>query len=81
MGWFNNLMGLFNGSGNTLIAMILSACRLFAVRIPVIYLFAKYTNLQHIGIWVAMVVSNLIICISGQIIYRVYAWDKKGIKI
>lgn len=81
MGWFNNLMAVFNGSGNTLIAMILSACRLFAVRIPVIYLLAKYTNLQHLGIWTAMVISNLIICISGQVIYGTYSWDKKGIRI
>lgn len=81
MGWFNNLMAVFNGSGNTLIAMILSACRLFAVRIPVIYLLATYTNLGHIGIWVAMVISNLIICISGQILYNHYPWDKRGIKL
>ena len=81
MGWFNNLMAVYNGSGNTLISMILSACRLFAVRIPVIWLLARFTNLQHIGIWVAMIISNLIICISGQIIYRHYPWDSRGVRI
>ena len=81
MGWFNNLMAVYNGSGNTLISMILSACRLFAVRIPVIWLLARFTNLQHIGIWVAMIISNLIICLSGQIIYRHYPWDCRGVRI
>jgi len=81
MGWFMNLLAVFNGSGNTLISMILSSCRLFAVRVPLIYLFATYTDLQHIGIWLSMIVSNLIICISGQLLYKFFPWTKRGIKI
>jgi len=81
MGWFMSLLGVFNGSGNTLISMILSSCRLFVVRIPIIYLFARFTNLEHIGIWIAMIVSNLIICVSGQILYNKFPWTTRGIKL
>lgn len=79
MGWFNNLCGLFNGSGNTKITMILSSSRILFIRIPIIYLLSKYTNLQYVGIWYAMIISNLITCTIGQIIYCTYPWDNKQI--
>ena len=61
--------------------MILSIMRLWAIRIPMIYLFGKYTNLGPTGIWLSMVLSNAMICIIGQVIYFVYPWDRKGAKI
>ena len=81
MGWFQNLSGVFDGSGNTSITMVLSIMRLWAIRIPMIYLFGKYTNLGPTGIWLSMVLSNAMICIIGQVIYFVYPWDRKGAKI
>lgn len=81
MGWFNSLCGVFNGSTNTKISMILSTCRLLVVRMPLVYLLARYTSLGYTGIWVSMIVSNLIICISGQIIYNKYPWTQKHISI
>ena len=77
MGWFNNLCGLYNGSGNTKISMILSSGRILFIRIPIIYLLAAYTNLEYVGIWTAMIISNLITCTIGQILYFTYPWDKK----
>lgn len=79
MGWFNNLCGLYNGSGNTKISMILSSSRILFIRIPIIYLLARYTDLAYVGIWVAMIISNLITCSIGQIIYFIYPWDSKKI--
>ena len=81
MGWFNSLCGVFNGSTNTKISMILSAGRILFIRMPIVYLLARYTNLQYTGIWVSMIISNLITCITGQIIYFKYPWDKKAITI
>ena len=81
MGWFNGLCGVFNGSTNTKISMILSTCRLLVVRMPLVYLLARFTNLGYTGIWVSMIISNLIICISGQIIYNHYPWTSKHIAI
>ena len=49
------------------------------IRIPIIYLLSKYTNLQYAGIWYAMIISNLITCTIGQIIHHTYPWDNKQI--
>lgn len=81
MGWFNSLCGVFNGSTNTKIAMVLSAARILFIRMPIVYLLARTTNLQYTGIWVSMIISNLITCISGQIIYMKYPWDRKVIAV
>ena len=79
MGWFNNLCGLFNGSGNTKISMILSSSRILFIRIPIIYLLARFTSLAYVGIWIAMIVSNLITCTYGQILYFIFPWDSRKI--
>ena len=81
MGWFQDLSGVFDGSGNTSITMILSTVRLWGLRIPMIYLFGKYTSFGPTGIWWSMIISNFIICITGQILYYVYPWTKKGATI
>ena len=69
----------FNGSGNTKISMVLSSSRILFIRIPIIYLLAKFTNLGYVGIWVAIIISNLITCTIGQILHFVYPWDCKQI--
>ena len=81
MGWFNSLCGVFNGSTNTKISMILSTCRLLVIRMPLVYFLAKYTNMGYTGIWVSMIVSNLITCVAGQIVYNHYPWTSKYISI
>lgn len=79
MGWFNNLCGVFNGSTNTKIAMVLSAARILIIRMPIVYLLARFTNLEYTGIWCSMILSNLITCIIGQIEYKAYPWDKNAV--
>lgn len=81
MGWFNSLCGVFDGSTNTKISMILSAARILFIRMPIVYLLARVTNLQYTGIWVSMIISNFITCSIGQILYFKYPWDKKAIKV
>ena len=74
MGWFNSLCGVFNGSSNTKISMVLSASRILFIRMPIVYLLRKITNLGYTGIWVSMIISNLITCTIGQILYIKYPW-------
>lgn len=81
MGWFNSLCGVFNGSTNTKISMILSTCRLLVIRMPLVYLLERCTNLGYTSIWISMILSNLIICTIGQIIYNHYPWQSKQIAI
>ena len=80
MGWFNNLCGVFNGSTNTKVAMVLSAARILFIRMPIVYLLRKYTSLEYTGIWISMILSNFITCLIGQILYLKYPWDKKAVK-
>lgn len=74
--WYFNLCSVFNGSGHTTISFGLGILRLWGTRIPLIYLFSYITNWQINGIWMAMLVSNLITSIIAQIIYQVYPWTK-----
>lgn len=81
MGWFNCLCGVFDGSTNTKISMILSTARLLVLRMPIVYLLARFTNLQYTGIWISMILSNFLVCIIGQVIYFKYPWTEKYINI
>ena len=78
MGWYQNLCGVFNGSGNTSLTMFLSTFRLWGLRIPMITLFRLFTPMGPTGIWMSMVLSNLFICLIGQILYHFYPWTGKG---
>ncbi|BEP28433.1 MATE family efflux transporter [Helicovermis profundi] len=80
MGFFQILIGTFQGSGHTLSAMIMMMGRLWALRIPMIIIFKNYTNLGTNSVWYAMILSNLIICIVGYIIYKTGKWQRKKIK-
>ena len=81
MGWYMNCCGVFNGSGNTSVTMFLSTFRLWGLRIPMITLFRLFTPLGPTGIWMSMVLSNLVICIIGHLLYRFYPWTAKGAHI
>lgn len=77
MGWFNNLCGVFNGSTNTNVSMLLSSARILFIRMPIVFLLANLTNLEYTGIWISMIISNLITCLIGQFLYKKYPWDRK----
>lgn len=70
MSLFQNYIGVFNGSGNTRYSLIIETARLWAVRLPLILFFMKFTDLGRMGIWMAMVVSNLLIVIFAEILFR-----------
>ena len=80
MGFFQIFVGTFQGSGHTVYAMILMMGRLWALRLPMIVLFREYTLWGSSGVWYAMVLSNLITCIVGSIIYFHRKWERKVIK-
>lgn len=80
MGFFQIFVGTFQGSGHTISAMIIMAGRLWVFRIPMIFLFKYLTNFGSNGIWYAMNLSNLFICIVGLAIYSTGRWQTKIIK-
>lgn len=81
MGFFQIFIGTFQGAGHTVYAMIMEMGRLWALRIPMIILFGKLTTWGSDGVWYAMVLSNLFICIYGLIIYLSGKWRKEVIKV
>lgn len=70
MALFQNYLSTFNGSGNTRYAFIMATVRLWVIRLPMILLMHRFTSLGASGIWYAMVISNLLILILGEWLYR-----------
>ena len=74
MGIFSVFQGVFQGSGHTKHSMIMEIGRLWFVRLPMILIFKHFSNLGPTGIWIAMSVSNLIVCLYGLYIYKKGDW-------
>ncbi|MCI8537712.1 MAG: MATE family efflux transporter [Oscillospiraceae bacterium] len=70
MALFQNYLGVFNGSGHTGYAFLMSTARLWAVRLPLILLFKNFTDVGSAGIWYAMVMSNFLILLLGFVLLR-----------
>jgi len=79
MGFFQIFVGTFQGSGHTIMAMVIMMGRLWALRIPMILVFKTYTDWGSNSVWYAMVLSNAITCLIGYAIYLTGRWEKKVI--
>lgn len=77
MAAFSVLNGTFVGSGHTSLSLIISAGRLWGLRIPMILIFKTFTDLGTNSVWYSMILSNLIICLIGYGIYRSGIWETK----
>ena len=80
MGFFQILVGTFQGSGHTISAMILMMGRLWVLRIPMVYMLSRLEGFGPSSIWMAMIASNLITCLIGLGIYLTGRWQSKIIK-
>ena len=80
MGFFQILIGTFQGSGHTMYSMVLMMGRLWGLRIPMIMFFSKMPNFGPSAVWNAMIISNFLICLVGWGIYLKGGWQKKVIK-
>lgn len=80
-GVYNSTMGLFQGSGHTMITMTVDATRLWVFRFATLFVCE---NLLHMGlqsIWYSVVISN---ALSAFILYGLYltkVWRKEVVKI
>lgn len=77
MGMYSIFTGLFQGSGHTKYSMVMGIGRLWFVRLPLIIIFSKFTNLGSTGIWISMSISNFIICVYGYIVYKSAKWEER----
>lgn len=77
MAIFQGLLGTFQGSGHTRYVLLLSASRLWLIRIPLIIFFQKMTTFGSDGIWYAMLISNIVIVSVGLWLLRYGDWQKR----
>lgn len=67
-------LAYFNGAGKSLISFILSMVRLWIIRIPLIlilkYGFSSYLVKDYDSVWIAMMVSNVIIIVIGAFLRK-----------
>ena len=80
MAMFQNYLGVFNGCGKTHYSFIMETARLWAIRIPIILCFKKFTELGSNGIWYAMNISNLTILFVGAYLIIRIDFSEKIVK-
>ena len=73
------LNGVFVGSGNTMISMILAIVSLWVLRFPLGYVLAMHTWLAEVGIWIAFPVSNIVAAIATLVWFKKGTWKDKKI--
>lgn len=67
--------GLFQGSGNSKYSMIIDMVRLWIIRIPLLFIFKYFTNLESTGVWIAMSISNVLVVMIAHYIYSQGKWQ------
>ena len=70
MAMFQSYISLFNGAGKTGYSFIMSTVRLWGLRLPLIVILQRFTQLGRLGIWWAMIFSNFVIVLMGIWFYR-----------
>jgi len=80
MGFYRIFIGTFQGSGHTVISMILMASRLWIFRIPLVVILKNITDLGEKSIWFAMISSNVLICLISFVLYLSGRWQEKVIQ-
>ncbi|HHU06957.1 MAG TPA: MATE family efflux transporter [Clostridiaceae bacterium] len=74
MGYFNAFSGIFIGAGYHRYSAYLSILRLWGLRLPILLLFQRFTNLDATGIWLAMLFSNVLLIPAGLWLYLRGKW-------
>lgn len=77
MGVFNILLNFFQGTGHTEYSMQMTSGRLWLLRLPSIFLLGQFTNIGSMGIWISMLMSNVVVNLYGYYQYRRGKWQKR----
>ncbi len=80
-GIYNSTVGLFQGSGHTVITMIIDAARLWVFRFLTLFICEEILHMGVESIWWSVVVSNAISAFILYILYRMGIWKKDVVKI
>lgn len=79
--WMNVLLAMFNGAGETRSSLLINVIRLWGIRIPMLYCFRNYTDLGPLGIWLSMILSNVLVCLLGQLWFEFYYKRKYPVQL
>jgi putative MATE family efflux protein len=74
------LTSAFQGSGHTMPVLVMQLVRLWGLRIPFVWLFAKHLNYGENGIFWGMTFSNAVIAIIAFLWVKSGSWKRKTIK-
>lgn len=78
-GIYNTTMGLFQGTGHTMITMAVDASRLWIFRFATLYVCESILHLGVQSIWYSVVMSNALSALILYILYRTKIWRKNNI--
>lgn len=77
MGVQQAFIGVFRGSGNTVVSMMLSIIGVWVLQFPLAFFLAKHTSLGYRGIWWAFPISNALSAMIALLWFRNGGWQKK----
>ena len=80
-GIYNATSGLFQGSGHTMITMLVDASRIWVFRFLVLFICETILHLGVASIWYAVVVINATSSVILIILYFTGIWRKSTVKI
>jgi putative MATE family efflux protein len=80
MGIIQVVMGVYQGSGHTLYSMFFGLFRLWALRVPLVYILSFSLAMGAQGVWWAMLVSNFVTAGVSLSFFLSGNWAKKVIR-
>ena len=80
-GIYNTTMGLFQGTGHTMITMAVDASRLWIFRFVTLYVCESILHLGVQSIWYSVVISNALSSLVLYILYCMNVWRKNNINV
>jgi Na+-driven multidrug efflux pump len=77
MGVFQTFLSTFQGSGETRYGFWLAMIRLWAIRLPMVWALATFTDFGTAGVWWAMLLSNFLAIFVGMFLYSKVRYEPK----
>ena len=74
MGYFDAFTGIFSGAGYPRYAAYMSILRLWGIRLPMIWILRRFTDLGPLGVWISFLSSNILIIVYAVILYMRGKW-------
>lgn len=71
------MTGVFKGSGNMVLSMIIALVSIWVLQFPIAYVLSRHTTLGVQGLWMAFPASNIIIAMISLAVFTKGDWKKK----